>query len=215
MALVATGWPMATIAGAIVGAVVPEMVARSREERERIDRMEAVSEVASRIRDSLRSGIALQEAISIVARRPPAAIAHDLRRLVADMKIEGIGAAVRSLSRRSGDFSSEVLAAALSVSERFGARNTAEVLDALSEATTSRALTLREARARQTHNRASARIVVATPILLLLIIQRTSPGYLEPFGTPIGQLVLALAFALMGVGYWAMLRAARIEGGEL
>ena len=215
MALVATGWPMAGIGGAVLGAFVPEMVARNREERLRIDRMEAVSEVASRIRDSLRSGIALQEAISIAATRPPAAIAQELRRLVADMRMEGIDAAVKSLPHRDQDFSSEILAAALSVSERFGARNTAEVLDALSEATTSRALTLREARARQTHNRVSARIVVATPILLLLIIQRTSPAYLEPFGTPVGQLVLAFAFALMGIGYWAMLRAARIQGGEV
>jgi Flp pilus assembly protein TadB len=75
----------------------------------------------------------------------------------------------------------------------------------------SHAAAFREARARQTRNRISARIVAAVPILLLLAIRQANPAYLAPFESASGQVVLAFAFVLIWVGYVAMQRAARIE----
>jgi Flp pilus assembly protein TadB len=110
------------------------------------------------------------------------------------------------------DPSADLFASALGTAERLGSRNLSEVLDALAEATTAQAAAVREARARQTRNHVSARIVAAVPILLLLAIRQANPAYLAPFETPSGQAILAFAFALIWTGYVAMQRAARIEG---
>jgi len=207
VALIATGWPVAALAGAAVGATVPCAVVRSREEKARAAKREAIAEVAARLRDSIRSGIGLADALGQTA-----AIAPDLKRLVAEARVSGLGDAARAFARRVEDPSAELLASALDLADRLGSRNLTEVLDSLAEATTAQVTAVREARARQTRARMSARIVAAVPMLLLVAIRRANPAYLEPFGTPGGQAVLAFAILLIWVGYQAMKRAARIEG---
>ena len=212
VALAATGWPAAVLAGGVVGWAIPGALRRSREERARLERREAVAEVSSRLRDAIRSGTGIGEALDQATERTPAAIAADMRRLVSDARVSGLADAAETFAQRVQDPSAELLASALSTAERLGSQNLSEVLDALAEATAAEAAAVREARARQTHNRVSARIVAAVPLLLLLAIRRANPAYLEPYGEPAGQAVLAFAFALIGAGYLAMRRAARIEG---
>ena len=212
VAAVATGWPIAVVAGAALGAAVPRALQRTKEEKERIARREAVADLSSRLRDAIRAGIGLSDAIAQAAANPPAAIAIDLRRLASDARVSGVATAATSFSERVGDPAAELLASALGLADRLGSRNLSEVLDALAEATSAQAATVREARARQTRARMSARIVAAVPLLLLVAIRRANPAYLEPFGTPAGQAVLAFAALLVVAGYRWMKRAARIEG---
>jgi len=212
VALVATGWPVAVVAGAAVGAGVPRMLLRAREERLRFARREAIAEVCARLRDAIRSGIGLSDALAQAATTAPEAIAADLRRLVSEARVSGIGTAAASFGQRVSDPSAELFASALALADRLGSRNLTDVLDALAEATMAQAGAIREARARQTRARMSARIVAAVPMLLLLAIRRANPAYLAPFSRPVGQLVLAFAFGLVWVGYVSMKRAARIEG---
>jgi tight adherence protein B len=208
----ATSWPTGALAGGVVGWTVPGALRRSREERARLERREAVAEVSSRLRDAIRSGIGIGDALVQAAEHAPPAIAAELRRLVSDSRVSGLAEAANAFAHRVRDSSAELFASALSTAERLGSRNLSEALDALAEATTAQAAAVREARARQTRNRISARIVAAVPLLLLLAIRRANPAYLAPFEEPAGQAVLAFGFALIGIGYVAMRRAARIEG---
>lgn len=214
IAFAATRWPAAALAGAFVGSVVPGTVLRAREERNRLDRREAIAETSARLRDAIRSGIGLADALSRAAENAPRVLRADLRRFVSDASVSGMPEAARSFARRVRDPSANLLASALATADRLGSRNLSDVLDALAEAATAQAATVREARARQTRNRMSARIVAAVPILLLLAIRRVNPSYLAPFGAPEGQAVLALGLALIWAGYATMRRAARIEGAR-
>jgi len=207
-----TGWPIAALVCGAVGAAVPGMLLRSRDERASLERREAIAEVSSRLRDAIRSGIGIADALANVAENAPARIRADLRRLVSEARVSDLPDAARAFAERVSDPSADLLASALGTSERLGSRNLSEVLDALAEATTAQAAAVREARARQTRNRISARIVAAVPILLLLAIRQANPAYLAPFETASGQAVLAFAFALIWAGYVAMQLAARIEG---
>lgn len=211
-ALILTGWPVAAMAGATLGATVPRALRTTRDERLSAERREAIAEVSARLRDAIRSGIGLSDALAQAASNAPSAIAPDLRRLVSEARVSGIATAADSFAERVPDPAAELLASALGLAERLGSRNLSEVLDSLAEATLSQAATVREARARQTRARMSARIVAAVPLLLLVAIRRANPAYLAPFGTPAGQMVLAFAIVLVWAGYRAMKRAARIEG---
>lgn len=212
LGFVATNWPAGALAMGVVGWSLPGALGRSREERARLERREAVAEISSRIRDSIRSGIAISDALAQAAEHAPAAIGEDLRRLVSESRVSGLGDAAEAFAARVRDPSAELLASALATAERLGSRNLSEALDALAEATAAQAAAVREAKTRQTRNRISARIVAAVPLLLLLAIRRANPEYLAPFEEPAGQAVLVFAFALIGAGYVAMRRAARIEG---
>jgi len=208
---IATGWPIAALACGAVAAAVPGMLRRARDDRASLERREAIAEVSSRLRDAIRSGIGISDALANTAESAPARIRTDLRRLVSEARVSDLPDAARAFSERVSDPSADLLASALGTSEHLGSRNLSEVLDALAEATMSHAAAVREARARQTRNRISARIVAAVPILLLLAIRQANPAYLAPFESASGQVVLAFAFVLIWVGYVAMQRAARIE----
>jgi tight adherence protein B len=211
IAMVATGWPVAGLGGGIVGWAIPEALARSQAERVALERREGIAEVAARLRDAIRSGIGISDALMQSAERAPWAIREELRRLVAEARVSGLAEAAEAFAGRTRDPSAQLFASALSTADRLGSRNLSDVLEALAEATMAEATTIREARARQIRNRMSARIVAAMPILLLVAIRRANPEYLEPFAEPAGQTVLAFAFGLIWVGYAAMRRAARLE----
>lgn len=212
IAVAATGWPIAAVAGAVIGAAAPDALRRSREERTRLARREAIADVSSRLRDAIRSGVGVADALAQAAAHAPVAIAADLKRLVSDARVSGLGSAAASFAARVPDPAAELLASALAIAERLGSRNLSDVLDALAEATAAQAATVREAKARQTRARMSARIVAMVPLILVLLIRRANPAYLEPFSTPGGQVVLGFALLLVLVGYRTMRRAARIEG---
>jgi tight adherence protein B len=212
VSLAATGWLAAGLAGGILGAALPTSFLRTREERTRLERREAIAETSSRLRDAIRSGMGLADALARAAENAPRTLRADLRRFVSDARVSGLPEAARSFALRVRDPSADLLASALATSERLGSRNLSDVLDALAEATTAQAAAIREARAHQTRNRMSARIVAAVPILLLLAIRRVNPSYLAPFGAPEGQVVLAVGLAMIWAGYAGMRRAARIEG---
>lgn len=213
IALMATGWPVAVAGGAALGAVAPQTLRRSKVDRTRLARREAIADISGRLRDAIRSGIGLSDALAQAAASAPVAISLDMRRLVSEAQVSGLAAAAASFGGRVNDPAAELLASALSLADRLGSRNLSDVLDSLAEATTAQAATVREAKARQTRARMSARIVAAVPLLLLLAIRRANPAYLTPFSTPTGQAVLAFALLLVWGGYRAMKRAARIEGG--
>lgn len=208
--LLLTGWPVAAIAGASLGAAAPGLVERARTEREWVRRIEALTDLAARVRDALRAGIGIRDSLAQVA-SAPSPIGSELKRLAAETKVSGLGEAAATFGERMGK-DGELVASALALSERVGARNTSEVLDALAEALEARAATIREAKAHQARARLSARIVAAVPLLLVLGIRHTNPAYLAPFDTVLGQVVLALALALIGAGYFTMVRIARVEG---
>jgi tight adherence protein B len=213
IALIVTGWTAAAIAGGILGFMLPSVVSRSRSDKRRLARSEAIAQLAARIRDSLRAGIGIQDALIHAARNAPPILEADLHRLVADARVSGLSGASQGLAQRVGDPAGDLFASALGLADRLGPKHTSELLDSLAESTTARVAVLREAQARQAQNRLTARVSAAAPILLLIAIRHTNPAFLAPFNTVAGQLVLVLTFALIASGYIVMTRMGRIEGG--
>ncbi|MGE3599796.1 MAG: type II secretion system F family protein, partial [Dehalococcoidia bacterium] len=93
---------------------------------------------------------------------------------------------------------------------RLGGRNLGPVLESLSRAVRGTARAEQEVRALQARNVLSARIVAVLPLALIAAIRGLNPGYLDPFATPTGQVLLALCLLSVAGGYAAMLRAARL-----
>lgn len=212
-ALFVTGWTAAAIAGGVLGFLVPSVISKSRSDKRRLARSEAIAQVAARIRDSLRAGIGIQDALIHASRKAPAVVAADMHRLVADARVSGLSGAAQGLAQRISDPAGDLFASALGLADRLGPKHTSELLDSLAESTTARVAVLREARARQAQNRLTARIAAAAPVLLLIAIRHSNPAFLEPFNTVAGQMVLILTFALIACGYFVMIHMGRIEKG--
>jgi Flp pilus assembly protein TadB len=208
-----TGWPVAAFAGLVGGALLPRILRRRQAAGRQAARSEAVAEVAASLRDAVRGGLGVTEAISGLAKWGPPELRAELADLAADAAVLGLPQALDGFARRLGDPLADLLAATLALNDRLGGRNLSEVLDDLARAVRAEAQTLREVRARQAQQRLTARLVAAAPLVVLLGIRQTNPHYLDPYATPLGQAVLAVALLLVAAGYLAMLAAARPPAG--
>jgi tight adherence protein B len=207
------GWPVLTLAALAAGLLVPRWWAHRAETAALASRTEAIAEVAAGLRDAVRGGLGVTDALGGLARWGPVALRPALGELAADAAALGLPEALEGFARRLADPLADVLVATLALNHRLGGRNLSEVLDDLAAAIHAEAHTLREVRARQAQQRLSARLVAAAPLVILLAIRQTNPAYLAPFDAPTGQAVLAVALVLILVGYGAMVRLARPPAG--
>jgi Flp pilus assembly protein TadB len=208
-----SGWPVLTLGAVAGGLLLPRAWAARAQATEQAARSEAVAEVAAGLRDAVRGGLGVTDALGGLAHWGPPALRPELTEVAAQAAMLGLPHALEGFTRRLGDPLADLLAATLALNQRLGGRNLSQVLDELAAAIRAEAHTLREVRARQAQQRLSARLVAAAPIFILLAIRQTNPTYLTPFSSPLGQLVLALALALIATGYAAMVRLARPPAG--
>jgi tight adherence protein B len=209
-----SGWPVLTLAAIAGGLLLPRMWMARTLAAEQAARSEAVAEVAAGLRDGVRGGLGVTDALGGLARFGPPALRGELAEVAAQAAVLSLPQALEGFARRLGDPLADLLAATLVLNQRLGGRNLAEVLDELAAAIRAEAHTLREVRARQAQQRLSARLVAAAPVGILLAIRQTNPIYLAPFNNPLGQGVLALALLLVATGYAAMVRLARPPAGS-
>jgi tight adherence protein B len=208
-----TGWPVLAVAGAVGGFLLPRAWLARGDLPAQAARSEAVAEVAASLRDAVRGGLGVTDALGGLAQWGPPALRRDLEALAAEASVLGLPDALGNFARRLGDPLADLLATTLALNHRLGGRNLAEVLDDLAGAIRAEAQTLRELRARQAQQRLSAKLVAAAPFAILLLIRQTNPDYLTLFGSVIGQGVLALAVLLVVAGYAAMVALARPPAG--
>jgi tight adherence protein B len=207
------GWPVLTLAALAAGLLAPRWWTHRAQTAALASRSEAIAEVAAGLRDAVRGGLGVTDALGGLARWGPVALRPALGQLAADAATIGLPHALEGFARRLADPLADVLAATLALNHRLGGRNLSAVLDDLAAAIHAEAHTLREVRARQAQQRLSARLVAAAPLVILVAIRQTNPAYLAPFDTPTGQAVLAVALGLIVAGYGAMVRLARPPAG--
>ncbi len=206
------GWAVVTVAAAGTGLLLPSWYFRQRAERHRAEVEEAVGEAIEALRDAVRIGLSIEEAIHALARTGPQALRADFRELERDLRLAGFEGALERARERVAEPLFDTLAVALLTAYRIGGRNLAAVLDGLSRSVRGSVQARREVRAQQAQNVLSARVIAALPLVLILIIRGTNPGYLEVFSSPGGQAVLALCLFSVVLGYTAMLRATALPG---
>jgi len=204
------GWPVVTLCALGVGSLLPSSYFRQRAERRRMEVEEAVGEAVEALRDAVRIGLGLEEAIHALARTGPQALRADFRELERDLRLAGFEDAVSRARERVRDPLFDTLTVALLTAYRIGGRNLAAVLDGLSRSVRGTVQVRREVRAHQAENVLSARVIAALPVVLILAIRATNPSYLDVFASPGGQAVLALCLLSVAAGYAWMLRAAAL-----
>lgn len=202
----ATGWPAAALLGGVLGALLPRRVQAHRLARRQAERADALAEAAAALRDAVRAGHGLHDALVGLARYGPPPLRAEVARLVADARLQGLPMALEAFGDRLADPLGDQLARMLLLNHQLGGRNLAPSLDALTAAARAEIRSLREIHARQAEQRLSARVVAATPVLALLAFQASNPRLLAAYDTFLGQLVLLAAGGLIAAGYALMLR---------
>ena len=114
------------------------------------------------------------------------------------------------MRRRVADPAFDAVAVTLIVNDRLGSRRVGQVLDQLARTIRARLRVRAEVRAAQARNVASARVIAAVPLALLVVVRRLNPKYVALFDTGWGHVLLAVCLGAVALGYAVMHRMARL-----
>lgn len=207
-------WPVVTLAAAASGLLLPSWYYRQRALRRRAEVEEAIGEAVETLRDAVRIGLGVEQALRALAQTGPVALRPVFSGIEQDLRIAGFEEALQRARERLREPLFDTLCVALQTAYRIGGRNLAAVLDGISDSVRGSVRVRREVRANQAQNVLSARVIAALPVLLILVIRGSNPNYLRAFSEPAGQAVLACCLLSVAVGYAVMLRQASLPGGE-
>jgi hypothetical protein len=212
--LAVTRWPVAAIAAASGGWFLPDLaVAKAAQQRE-VARTEALATWTEMLRDTLAGAHGLEEAITTSASVAPAAIevevralAERLRRQPIDVALEDFG---RELTHPIGDL--VVTALLLAASGSTGDLN--QLLGTLAVSARDEAGMRLRVEASRARLRTAVRVIAlctATTAVGLVVLSRR---YLEPYESPVGQIVLLFVVLAWATALWWLARMGNFVAPE-
>ncbi len=193
----ATGWPVGGVLVGLAVVGVPWLLAQSASGNAAVERLEALQEWVRRTSDVLAAGGGLEQTLIRSARTAPEPIAAEVATLAARLQARWpTSRALLAFADDLDDAAGDLVVAALLLGAELRGPGLARVLTELAGSLTDEVTMRRKVEADRAKPRANAR--------WLLLITLAASGlaalngdYLAPYGTVLGQLVLAAIAALI------------------
>lgn len=206
----------------ILGLVLPSLVVGAmagaaglsldsvRQLRRRAREREALVALVDLLVQLLAAGQGVRQALEALARSGPAPLRSELEAIVARQRQVALDVALWEAQVRIRQPLFTLIATALSVGSRSGGRLT-PLLGELSRSAHQLESVQRQLRAEQAQGRLGAMVIAIMPLCLLVVLRVVNPGYLAPYSSLSGQLVLSLLLGLIVLGYLWMLWILRLS----
>jgi tight adherence protein B len=208
--LIATGSTSIAACFGVFGFIGPSTLVRRRRERRRIELREAWPDVVDNLASGVRAGLSLPEAVSALGERGPAPLRPAFTRFAAEHRATGRFA--DSLDRLADELADPVadrICEVLRLAREVGGTDLGRLLRTLSGFLRDDARTRAELETRQGWTVNAARLAVAGPWLVLLLLA-TQSTTLTAFDSPGGRLLLALGAVVCLAAYRMMIRIGRL-----
>ncbi|QAY63197.1 hypothetical protein ET495_08040 [Xylanimonas allomyrinae] len=161
----------------------------------RIDRLDAMAEWTRSLSGILTVGVGLEEALASSIRSTPATIHPEVARLVARLRARWTPEdALRAFADDLDDATGDLIAGALILASPRRGRGLSDVLKALASTVGDEIRNRRQIEADRAKPRATARWVTLISVAVLAVLSLTG-DYVEPYRTPLGQVVLTVLLA--------------------
>lgn len=201
--------PVALVFGAM-GAYLPVAVVRGRARRRLNDFAEVWPEAVDNLASAVRAGLSLPEALSALADRGPEPLRESFAGFALDYQVSGrFSDALDRLKDRLADPVGDRVVESLRVAREVGGGDLGRLLRSLSGYLRDDARTRAELRARQSWTVNGARLAVAAPWLVLLLLC-FQPQVIHRYASPAGVVVLVGGAAMCALAYRVMVRIGRL-----
>ncbi|MCM2430967.1 type II secretion system F family protein [Streptomyces sp. RKAG337] len=201
-----SGWlPSAVLVAAAVF-FLPWLLNPNKAANEQIERLDALAQWTKRLSDLVRTGTGIEEAIAVSVRTAPRQIEREVADLAVRLQSRIPAAdALTAFARAIGDPRADLVAAALLLRMKDRGPGLADVLSDLGARTANVVRRRRDVEADRAKHRTTTRWISA--ITLVVIVGFSfNRAYIEPYGTPLGMLVLVILMAAVVALFWWMNR---------
>ena len=213
VALLVFGTSQVPLIGLIFGAfaaAVPFVLVRRRRAQRTTELREVWPEAVDNLASGVRAGLSLPEALTQLGVRGPEQLRSAFRRFGEDYRATGrFGESLDSLKRNLSDPVGDRVVEALRMAREVGGTDLGRLLRTLSGFLREDARTRAELETRQGWTVNAARLALAAPWILLLVLS-SRPNAVEAYNTPAGAVVLLVGGAVSFVAYRVMVRIARL-----
>jgi Flp pilus assembly protein TadB len=199
---VITGWVLALVIAPMAVIGLPTLLSAPPAAAQ-IARLEAMEEWTRSLSGVLTIGIGLEQALVATLRSTPVPINAEVTRLVARLRARwDTETALRAFADELDDATGDLVAANLILGARRRGAGLASVLEGLAESVAADVRARREVEADRAKPRSTARWVTLISASVLIVLA-LSGSYVEPYRSPIGQLILVvLLSAYVGTLIW-------------
>jgi Flp pilus assembly protein TadB len=214
LVLVATRW---VVAGVGVGLLAYSWrsISGANTERRAVARLEGLATWTESLRDTIAGAVGLEQAIPSSTRIAAPAIREPLLKLVDRLHTRmPMPDALRLFAADLDDASADLIIAALIINSRLRGPGLRDLLGALSRSVREELDMRRKVSAERKSTRRSVQIVVLVSVGMAILLALVDHSFLAPYGTPFGQVVLALIACLYGLGIWWLRRLAKFESPQ-
>lgn len=201
-------WPVAGLIAAAIVVGAPALLGTERRVRRELQRLEALQAWTRRLADLRTAGGGLEQTLTASLKTCPEPIRPDVANLVARLHAgRRVDAALRAFADDLAEPAADLVVAVLLLDAERRSGGVARVLDDLADTVAEEVAMRRKVEADRAKPRTSARIVTAIT-LGAGGIGAFNTTYVQPYGSPLGQLVLAAIAAGIGVCLWWIRRVA-------
>ena len=186
-----TRWPVGAILAGLAGWAVPGLWAGRGAEAAATARVEAIAAWTEMLRDTLAGAAGLEQAISATAPVAPVAIRSEVVRLATRAERDRLAPALRAFAEDLADPTADLVVAALLLAVEHRARRLGELLGSLATAAREHAGMRLRVQAGRARTRTTVRVVVGATLSMAAGLALVDRGYLAPYDSALGQLVLA------------------------
>ena len=200
--VVFTRWPVAALAAAGLGWFSTDLFGGKGARERAIARTESIASWTEMLRDTLSGAHGLEEAIITSAEIAPAAIRPEVTSLAIRLERDPLDRALRSFAEDLAHPSGDLVVTALTLAAGGSVGDLNELLGTLALAAREEAAMRLRVDAARARLRTAVRVIAGvTGVTALGLILLNRP-YLDVYGAPIGQLVLAVVVATWAGALW-------------
>jgi tight adherence protein B len=210
----ATGWPVGALLAGLAGWGAPGLLGGSKGRTAAVGRIEAIAGWAEMLRDTMAGAAGLEQAIVVTAPLAPLPIRAEVVTLAVRLEGERLAPALRAFADEVADPTCDLVVAALILAAEHQAQRLGELLGSLAQAARDQATMRLRVEAGRARTRTSVKVIVGATGGLVLGLAVLNRGYLAPYDSATGQLVLLLVGGVFAVAFvWLakMAQPARVE----
>lgn len=217
------GLAVGTVTGWLVGAVLtafavfglPRILGSNVDHKAHLERIEAIAGWTEMLRDTLVAAAGLEQAILATAPACPVAIRDEITELAVRLERgERLAPSLRYLADQLHDPTADLVISALVLAAEHQARQLADLLGELASEAREQASMRMRVEAGRARTRTSVRVIVITTLSFAVGLVLLNRGYLAPYDSAIGQIILALVGALFATAFVWLTRIARLRAPQ-
>jgi Flp pilus assembly protein TadB len=205
-------WPVLGLGTVVLVFFWDQLFGGAASEKLAVRQIEALAMWTESLRDTIAGAVGLEQAIPSTARGADPVLRGHLNALLDRLRGRmPLADALQYLADDLDDPSADLVVAALILNSKLRGPGLRDVLTALGKSAREEVDMRQRIIAQRAGTRRSVQIIVIVVAVFVLGMALFNRNFVQPYGSPLGEVVLAGVLVLFGLGFWWLRRLAKVE----